>query len=787
VSAEQVRRSPDKDAGDVLRRVTGLSVEDGKYVFVRGLGERYSSTEVDGVRLVSPEVNKRVVPLDLLPASLLDNVVVQKTYTADRPGEFGGGDVQVKTRDFPGQRVWSFSVSQGFDEGTTFEKIRSYAGSNRDVLGMGGSDRDIPDYIRDAAAGQRIALRGLDPAMGFTRDTLAAMGRSFRNEWSAGSTTAIPNGSYVQNYGDEWELFGRSLGFVQSATYSRSLNQQDEVNRYFVSGDTLYDFDVVKSTESVQLGGLAALSYRLAPSHSVHVRSMVSRSAEDEVRVHEGVDNNTGAMNRGTRLLYVERAIWTGAVEGKHEFPAWRNARIDWRYSRSSADRVQPDRRETTYQRVDYIDDNDQPQSLWVLKSNQNGASREFADLDERGHGVEVNATLPLDLRAFGKGKLAGGFSYQKKNRNAFQRRFWFAPANGQGAAPPESLFQDDEWDGSPSGARLGEYTFDDDNYDAEQKQRALYVSADLSLGPRVRANLGVRGEHGVQRVRSFDLFEPDRTTGYGWIDATDLLPSANLSWAITNSVSLRAAASRTVSRPDLRELSPAKAFEFQGGLRTAGNPDLTRARIDNYDLRAEMFPGLSEVVAAGVFYKQLYDPIEMVIRPGDAPFFQPQNSERGRNVGVELEARTSLGRVWKGLQSFAVNANFSAIASEVRARRFGSELGNPEHPLQGQAKHLVNGSLSWTAPHGGADLTVLVSNVGERLQTLGVAPQPDIYEQEVTTLDVAANWRAFPWLRLKLAGRNLTDATYRAKQGDKETNRYQPGRSFSVSLAYGS
>jgi TonB-dependent receptor len=436
---------------------------------------------------------------------------------------------------------------------------------------------------------------------------------------------------------------------------------------------------------------------------------------------------------------------------------------------------------------VDYIDDNDQPQSIWVLKSNQNGASREFTDLDERGHGVELNAAMPLEMRVLGKGRVAAGFSYQKKNRNAFQRRFWFAPINGQASAPPESLFQEDHWTPTLAGNRIGEYTFDDDNYDAEQKQRALFVSADFQIGPHVRANVGLRGEHGMQRVRSFDFFTPDLTTGYGWIDHTDLLPSANVSWAVTNSVNLRAAASRTVSRPDLRELSPAKAFEFQGGLRTAGNPDLTRARIENYDLRAEMFPGISEVLAAGVFYKRLYDPIEMVIRPGDAPFFQPQNSEDGRNVGVELEARTSLGRIWKPLQSFAINTNFSAITSEVHARQFGTELGNPVHPLQGQAMHLVNAAVNWTAPGGAADFTVLVANVGERLQTLGVAPQPDIYEQEVTTVDVAANWRAFPWLRLKVAARNLTDATYRAMQGDKETSRYRPGRGFLMSLSYGS
>src|SRR5262249_45058106 len=191
VSAEQMRRSPDRSAGEVLRRVTGLSVSSGRYVFVRGLGERYSSTEVDGVRIASPEPNKRVVPMDLFPAALLDNINVQKTYTADRAGEFGGGDVQVKTRDFPGTRMWAFSLSQGYAPGVTGGTRQTYISPDADRWGFGSSGRQIPDIVNQIA-GSRPLTEG--SGLGFPASTLMEVEKSFENVWTPYGQHTMPNG-----------------------------------------------------------------------------------------------------------------------------------------------------------------------------------------------------------------------------------------------------------------------------------------------------------------------------------------------------------------------------------------------------------------------------------------------------------------------------------------------------------------------------------------------------------------------------------------------------------------
>jgi len=294
-----------------------------------------------------------------------------------------------------------------------------------------------------------------------------------------------------------------------------------------------------------------------------------------------------------------------------------------------------------------------------------------------------------------------------------------------------------------------------------------------------------VRVEHGYQDVRSYALFQPDNVLAEGKLDNTDWLPSVNLTFALTGIVNLRAAASRTVSRPDLNELSPSANLEYVGGNLVKGNPDLKRATIDNYDLRLEAFPALSEVLAIGGFYKRLHDPIEQVIRGGTPHVLQPFNSEGGHNIGAELEARTSLGRITHRLKRLSLNANASFISSEVEIQQQTTLLGSPRHPLQGQVNYLVNGGLGYATPSGRTDFSVLLSMVGRQLVALGSTPLPDIYQRPYASLDVAANVTPLPDLRLKIAARNLLDPEFEQVQDDNVTSEYRTGRSYAIALVY--
>lgn len=772
VSAEQMRRAPDKNAGDVLRRVTGLSVTEGKYVFVRGMGERYSSTEVDGVRIASPEQNKRVVPMDLFPAALLENIVIQKTYTADRAGEFGGGDVQVRTKDFPGKRLWSFSIEQGVEPGTTFKDRETYTSSSADIFGYGSGSRGIPDAVTQIAGDRPLAEGN---GLGFPTATLVAVEKEFANVWTPNGVRTRMNGSYSVTFGDQYQVFGRPLGFVQAWSLSRSFNQRDEVQRSYtnLSGDLQYDYLTHRSTESVQLGGNGGVSYRLSPGQQLHARGFYSNSADDEVRQYEGLDAYSDPIyRRSTRLMYIQRSVLSGALEGQHNLPRLLGVDLDWKLTRASARRQQPDRRENMYIRVPIDETNP---GYWGLAVGR----REYGDLTDDGWGTSVKGSLPYRAGSLGTGKVSVGYDRQTKERENFYRRFDFSPILPGQDALPESLYD-----------KVSEATLSVDNYRANQKVEALFISTDLPLGKHLRGNLGVRRELGIQDVVSHDLFDPTRVTSEGNLENTDWLGGANLAWSITEAINLRAAASRTLSRPDLDELSPSPSLDVVGDYQRLGNPNLQRATIENYDLRLEAFPATTEVFAIGAFLKNLHGPIEYTVRGASGGnILIPDNSANGHNLGMELEARANLGRVFSRLRRMSLNSNFSVISSEVELKDSPTKKGSQKHPLQGQANYLANAALSYLAGNGGLEASVLVSATGKRLVLLSNANEgrPDIYDPGIVTLDASVSFAPFHGARLKFNAGNLLDRRVQELFGTLETRGYTNGRTFSLAFSYGS
>ena len=793
VGSEQVRKTPDKDAAEVLRRVTGLSVVDGKYVYVRGLGERYSSTELDGVRIASPEPNKRVVPLDLVPANLLDNIVVQKTYTADRPGEFGGGDVQVRTRDFPGARTWSLTLRTAWVEGLTFQDRQTYSGSPADAFGFGAASRAMPGEISAIAGDRTLIWAPGKPEFGFEKSTLAYLGRSFSNIWSAQSARTNPNGFFAVSYGDEVKLLGRSLGLITSWSFSRSFTERDEKQRLFRSyTDTTYDYSVRRDVAYAQLGGVVGLSYRLSPAHSLHLRTTYINSADDEVQFYTGQDHNriesvsgTYYNYRDTRLMYVQRSLLNGVIEGHDQFRRLLGAQVDWRFGRSRATRDVPDRRETRYEERWYYY-GDVPH--WVLAS---AGTRQFGYLHDDGWGTTVSGAIPYRLGRAGEGRIALGYDRQIKQRTETYRRFAiYRNGTVDLEGTPEQVFAPATFDSTLNTAYVEEYTDSLDNYTAHQRIAAAYLSADVPLGHGARGNVGVRREHGYQDVQTSARYQAGQITSEGKLDNTDWLPSGSLSLGVTDAMNLKLAASHTLSRPDLTELSPTRGQEdYYGGYMTAGNENLKRAVIDNYDARLEAFPGLSEVLAAGCFYKRLHDPIENVLlaNTGEGLILRPDNQESGFNRGIEVEARVGLGRMWHRMRGLSVNSNASFIDSKVKLKPMhaGSELGTTEHPLQGQAAYLLNFALSYTAPKDRVDVSLLLGSTGRRLYALGTAPLPDIYEHPLTTLDAALNWR-FPMVRVKLAARNLLNQQVLLLQGDRQVSSYYNRRVYAIELTWG-
>jgi outer membrane receptor protein involved in Fe transport len=776
VSAEQMRRAPDKNASDVLKRVTGLSVSDNKYVYVRGMGERYNSTEVDGVRVVSPEANKRVVPMDLFPAALLDNIVVQKAWSADRSGEFSGGDVQVHLKDFPGKRAWSLSLAQGSTSGTTFGNMLTYTSSSADVWGFGASSRGIPSIVNQIAGNKPLTLG--QPPNGFPASTLQQVEKDFANVWTPHGAHAAPNGNYALTYGDEWKPFGRPVGMIGSWTFNRSLEQHDEVQRFTDNGVVAKSqYDMTRSNESVQMGANASLSFRPSPSHRLSVRGLYTNKADDEVVQYEGLDPNAGEFfRRATKLTYVQRDIRYATVEGTDDVAKLFHSTFDWQFTRSLAHRQQPDKREATYIRVPLDESNP---GFWGLATGR----REYGDIHEDGWSTVLKLATPYKLGGWGSGRWVVGYDRQSRARVNGYRRFDFIPGQPGQDAPPESVYD-----------AVNEATIAQDNYHASQLVEAYFVSTDVPLGKRVRGNVGLRREQGDQQVASHDLFNPGIVTSSGSFRSTDWLAGGNLTWAATDHMNVRAAASRTLNRPDMDDLSTLQALDFAGDRIRIGNPHLVRALIANYDLRVEAFPGLGDVLAAGVFYKNLQHPIEPALFGTNGQLgVRPENSEGGHNIGGEFEVRSGLGKLWSRLDRLSFNSNLSFISSKIRTAQT-TNRGNTEHPLVGQAPYLFNVGLTYTSKGGHGELSVLTSMVGRRLKELNITQVnasgdgiPNLFTQGSTTLDATASFAPMRGSRLRIGAGNLLNTPYREAVGDIEMRRYTTGRTYSVAFSLGS
>jgi outer membrane receptor protein involved in Fe transport len=787
IGAEQIKKSTDSNAAEVLTRVTGMSVVGGRYVYVRGLGERYSMTQVNGSMIGSPEPNKRVVPLDLFPADLLDNVSVQKTYTPDQPGEFAGGIVNVNTRDFPGEKVWSVSFAPGYKGSTTGRAFETYSGRGRwDFLGLSGGSRDLPGVVESWAAHRKVARRSpYDPnGTGFSGDSLETMGEAFNRSWSPRRATARPAINFAGSYGDEIDLFGRPLGFIAGVSVNNGLNtSRFSDNSYQGTSESLVpmtSYDGRTSTANSLWGTMLNASYRLGDANMLRLRGMYNRSAEDEVRTYEGDNTDISARLRDTRLRYVERGILTSTIGMDHALKALLNSKLQWQVNYSQAQRDETDRRESVYEAP--LGDAGAEFHL----SGRFPLNRLYSYMDDYDRVYQADWTIPFSQWAHHPSSLKVGYLRKNKDRAMNLRRFIFKTQSVDLSAPPESLLTNETISGGSGTGQfaLEEVTRATDSYRAAQDLDAEYFMVDMPLVPALRLVTGVRWEMSDQRTTTLSPFLSSDSLVVASIKTTDALPSVNLTWSPRPAFNLRGAWSRTVSRPDLRELTPFELTDFVSGFAESGNPRLKRARIQNEDLRAEFYPSPRELLAVSIFHKHFQDPIEVSI--GNQPALQrvPVNGAGGWVKGVELEARVGLGRVSPSLGSLGLNGNLTLVKSRAKLDQATWESSR-QRPLQGQSPYVANLGLFYNSKSGHDSAALLYNVFGKRLAGIGYVEIPHIYEMPRHSLDATVS-HAMGGTRMKLSVENILNNDTRYEQGGLPQSTTKNATSVSLSLSYG-
>ncbi|MFZ5434489.1 MAG: carboxypeptidase-like regulatory domain-containing protein, partial [Calditrichota bacterium] len=384
ISAEQIKKSPDSDAGEAMKRITGVTVVGDKYVFVRGMGERYNNTRLNGATIASPEPLKRVVPFDVIPASLLDNIIVSKTFTPDQPGDFAGGSVQLSTQEFPEKLTFSVNSSSSYNSQSSMKEFLTYRGGDRDWIGMDDGSREIPD---------RVWVASNDPNQVWQLDTLLPkeLAKSFKNTWEPRRISAPLSGSKSLAIGNQSEVFGKPVGYLLTATYSESFSSREERQYGYspVSRSTqkYQDFVVNRSNHSVNWGGILDLNTKLSQNHKLSLKSLYTRSADDVVRINEGLTKEEYFV-RSYRLSWTERSLFSSQLKGAHELPKVMNSRLDWFGNYSRATWEEPDRRD-----VDYFHTGS---GIWEHFPGKSPAFRRFAEMEDNIYEGSLDWSVPL-------------------------------------------------------------------------------------------------------------------------------------------------------------------------------------------------------------------------------------------------------------------------------------------------------------------------------------------------------------------------------------------------------
>jgi outer membrane receptor for ferrienterochelin and colicin len=771
ITSEQIQKSPDGDAAQAVQRVSGVTVQDGKYVYVRGLGERYTTASLNGARIPSPEPEKRLVPLDLFPSGLIQSVTTSKTFTPDQPGDFSGGSVEIQTREFPATREISYSASVGYNSAATGKSILAAPRVGSEWLGFAGAERDVPAIL----LGSRnvISFQRGDP---MTNQIV----NSLRNVWSVRAEDGTPNSSMSVSVGGSDPILGRTIGYAGAVTYSYNQEVRADELRELPEGvgdggvQPYAAFRGSTGRASVQWGGLLNLSTLVGGATRVALNNTYSRTADNEARVMQGAIEE--AEDRRSLLRYIERTVRSNQLQVQHQIGA-RHA-IDWSVTSSGVTRREPDRAEVTYSRQ--LSD---PAGTPFRLLTGRGARRSFLDLDESN--INLGANYRLEFGPPGRthfAKVGGAFrSTSRTSENLAYGISTTLPASAL-ELPPEQIF-DGRFAGSSdsiffvgSEVRSGSYTADD-------QVAAGYAMLEFALGERLRLIGGARAESGDLEVITH------LTSGQtvpSLVKNTDVLPSFALNFRPSESHNVRISASQTLSRPEYRELSRTNNEEVTTASSFEGNPNLRRTLIKNADARWEWYPSAGEVVSVGVFYKRFEDPIERVevgvsgVR--EALQQTVVNAKGARNYGVELELRKGLGLLGPAFDGLVLFTNATLMESKIEID--DASQADAERAMVGQAPYVVNAGLTYSNTTGRVSTTALFNIVGERI-TAAVPSRPDVYEQPRHALDLSLRFPVFGSLSGKIDARNVFDEPYELLQDEVVRERYRAGRVFSLGLSW--
>ncbi len=800
LGAEQISKAGDSDAAGALSRVTGLTLVGGRYIYIRGLGERYSSTLLNGANVPSPDATRRVVPLDLFPSGIIDSISVQKGYTANLPGEFGGGAVLLRTRGVPESSFFNVEFSLGYREGTTFKKGLRYEGGSRDWTGYDDGTRAESKALKDATAdGMQLKPYNRFTGEGYTPEELQVVGDSLPVIYDVVPKKIGPNigfsaaGGYVHELKNGWRL-----GFLAATHYKDEwLTFTQQRTDYINSGDGVLesenDYTYNTTGRNIDLSGFVTAGLEAGENHKLSYNWMLLRNTTDKAEIQQGYNKDTsGGDVRFTELEWVERQMEANQLLGEHQFPAIGGLKLNWQYTKASASSDAPDTRRYRYD----PDTLTPPEDDFIFSIRNDSNQRRWSGLTDDSTSWNIDLQQPIGIFDTLDIAVLAGYSKVDKSRDSVIRRFSFkskGSVSGNIDLRRNLSVEDIIYDQTilPNGWQLEEVTIATDAYTAGQTIDAWYAGLDFHFGEVLRVAGGIRYETSDQAVSTFNLFDPDRNPVVSDLSTDDHFPYATVTWFHDDN-QVRFNYAETINRPDFKELSPSLYKDPILDRFVTGNPDLVPAYLTHYDLRWDYYFNPGEFISLGVFYKQFKDPIESVIlASAEANLTSFDNAEAADNFGVEFELYKNLdfldkwwnwGPVW---ERFYINTNYAWIDSQITLSEEDASIQtSSQRPLQGQSPYVWNLQFGYDDDERDIHAALLYNVFGERIVDVGVSGAPDKYQQPRPSLDFVYSQGFGNW-KFKAKLKNLLDPVIEITQGKETTRSTAIGREYSIAVEY--
>lgn len=791
ISAQQISKSQDKDAAEVVKRIPGVTVTGQNYIRIRGLGERYNFVQLNDAPAPSMEADVRSFSFDIVPSSLIDRILIYKSPAADLPGDFAGGVVKIFTKSIPEESFMEVNYGAGYREGSSMKEFSGSETSSGYWTGFNDGAHDLPaDFPND--------LRLSNPAQ------LMQAGQSLPNDWVPVSSNSGLNQSLTITGGLRLKAGKATIGNVTSLLYSNNKTIY-KVERYdYMQYDAsqqrssiLYNFLDEEHTHNIRAGLLHNWAVKFNENHTVEFRNFYNQMSKGQYVLRTGIhyDFNYVPENHSFDQLY--RGIYTGQLNGTHKF-ASQQITLDWSAGYNRSYRDQPD-----YRR--YRSDVDTVENTRTLYIPLGSASsyflgRFFSTMDEESRSGSMALTWkPASLNGWLQNTIIkAGVDYEDKTRDFSARNIGYVRTTQSDPTLQyltiDQLFQPENINNT-TGIRIDEQSNPADSYHADNRQTAVYGTVNLQPLKRIGIIAGIRMEKNDQTLGSGALANDIEN------NTVDILPSVNLNWQYSEKMQVRAAYGLTVNRPEFRELAPFGFYDFSYNLVKKGNKDLKNARIHNMDLRWEYYPEASEVISLGVFYKKFIDPIETQFVPGGGSGgikdFSFNNVEGAESMGVEAEVRKSLkGITTSGfINDLSVIFNSAFIISKVQ---LGDSLvrQSSNRPMQGQSPYIINMGLSYRNMLHDLQVNLLYNVAGKYIFSIGFDVYPDIYQMPRNLLDLTVNKGLGKHFELKAGISDLlnnpvlllqdanNDGKFEAA-GDQVIQRYMPGTTYTFGISY--